>query len=436
MALHISTSIRTRHSSRRDHVLNLLPPLTVANKEDATIHERLFADKPPQKNYPKNFPSKVLRHLGAWTFYSAPTKGELALLDRSMYDLERETRKTSEKDAVTKQNSGHTGHKIERKTQSHYADDGKEKLETYKGKSLKANKGKQFQPKKKNKFSDKETNVRIEQEKSCLTQNLKKEKCGESNALQKTKQPVSGERDKNIDDEKKIIKRRLKRATSNQQKNVNNQVNTTSLAPIAKAEITLKRARGKVLGGAKTGAEISIEELTVKGHNMPVPGPNPRINSKSDKDVEGTHDAAHRDSIKANTTEIKESKSRKASQSSNLDMYTPVSHDGQKVIIESTDKTALKNKMRSVIKIPLQENESPESSESPEKMSQDAMKHEVSSENLCSKLESDTLHGSNQENNMLCNSNSKSHVLCDTRDTMHTSNPENDLWRDKRLRLV
>ena len=102
MALSTTIPIRSRAVSRRDHVLNLLPPLTVVNREEATAHDRLFSDDPPPRKYAANFPSKVLRHLGAWTFYSAPTKGELALLDKSMYDLDKNKEKLDRTDGEEK----------------------------------------------------------------------------------------------------------------------------------------------------------------------------------------------------------------------------------------------------------------------------------------------------------------------------------------------
>ena len=92
---------RSRAPSRRDHVLNLLPPLSVLTKDEAAMHHRLFADNPPPKNYPDSLPNKVLRHLGPWTFYSAPTKGELAILDRSMYNLRIEDKKEVVEDGNT-----------------------------------------------------------------------------------------------------------------------------------------------------------------------------------------------------------------------------------------------------------------------------------------------------------------------------------------------
>ena len=72
--------IKSGTASRRDHVLNLLPPLTVLNDDQVSMHERLFADDPPLNTRSGSFPRKILRHAEPFTFYSAPTKGELNLM--------------------------------------------------------------------------------------------------------------------------------------------------------------------------------------------------------------------------------------------------------------------------------------------------------------------------------------------------------------------
>ena len=368
MALPKPISIGSRNLSRRDHVLNLLPPLTVVSKEDSTMHDRLFAENPPPKTYPKNFPSKVLRHLGAWTFYSAPTKGELALLEKNMYDLENETEET---DATEKQTEhiSYNEYKTEHGTQSNYAGVGKKRLEATKEKNANAN---QIQVKKEEeKTSQKETKEKTKQKKSSLTS-----KSRDSNSLQKIKQKASDERNENVTATKKTIKRRsnLKRPSNKQQKNA--QVNNKTKKPhtlVSDVEITLKKSRGKVLGGAETGTEIITEELTVEGHNMSVSGPE-RVHGKSCKNfkemIQETEEVIkagdNRESIKLDENERKDIKLRKASRSSNSGMYTPKpcdEHKGSDRTVAS-EKTQTKKVKRSVIKIPLQENESPEENDS------------------------------------------------------------------------
>ena len=361
-----ATYLTSRKLSRRDHVLNLLPPLTVVNKEDATMHDRLFANNPPAKNYPENFPSKVLRHLGAWTFYSAPTKGELALLDKNMYDLDSKTEKT---DAIEKKQSTHTEYNTEEGTQSHSAGDGKKSMGTTKSPT---NKAKHIQQKKEErKKSPKETNKKMEQKKPCSTAELTPRKLSESNSLQKTRKQVSENKNNKVEYKKKTGKPRrssIKCLSHTQQKNTQvNSKTSKSCELITKVEITLKKSRGKVLGGAETGTELGTEALAVEGHNMPVPGPKGINGSKShnakkgDKNTEkATRVRNHPGSIELNTTEEQHNKLRKSSQSSNCDMYTPVSCDSHAKTSLAPDKTQSKHIKRSVIKIPLQENESPE----------------------------------------------------------------------------
>ena len=162
----MASSIRQRGLSRRDHVLNLLPPLTVVSKEDATLHDRLFSDDPPAKNYPKSFPSKVLRHLGEWTFYSAPTKGELALLDKNMYDLGNDTENPARNDADEKKTE-HEKHTPG--AQSQYAVNDEKTLETRKGKTLKTKREKQTQQtKEEEKIFKEEANEELEHQKARL----------------------------------------------------------------------------------------------------------------------------------------------------------------------------------------------------------------------------------------------------------------------------
>lgn len=324
MALPMATSIRSRALSRRDHVLNLLPPLTVVSKEDATMHDRLFSDNPPAMNYPENFPSKVLRHLGAWTFYSAPTKGELALLDKSMYDLENKAEITDNNDVEEKKHSIHVEKEKKHtpRTQSHYAGDDKKRLETRKGKAQNVTNEKQVQQtKEEEKVLPKETMKYTEQQKPRLTPESTQGKSSESNSLEKTKQQVSRKKGNKKVDLGAKQRSYITRAPKNLQKNA--QVKRTKPQPhVAKVEITLKKSRGKVLGGAETGEEISAEPLTVEGHNVSVPG-HDRSHGQSYRQ---THEAGraggHKETVKLNTTERKDSKIGKGNRSSNCDKDT------------------------------------------------------------------------------------------------------------------
>lgn len=360
----MTTSIKSRGLSRRDHVLNLLPPLTVVNKEDATMHDRLFSDNPPPKTYPENFPSKVLRHLGAWTFYSAPTKGELALLDKNMYDLENEEEIPEKTDAEGKKYSSHTEnlkehgtlyHKHTPRIQSHCASDDKKRLEPRKGKTLKMNKEKQIQqvneeekvlPQKEGMIED------TEQQKPSLTPESTQRGSSVPNLIEKAKQQESGNKSKNVETTKKVTKRHSHVTRTAKKLQKNTQVKGRPQAPLAKVEITLKKSRGKVLGGAETGTEISAVPLTVEGHNMSVPG-HDRHN--------GTHDVEragdHKETIKLNTTERKDSRVSKRNRSSSCDTCSADFDKNYNEKTTASDETQVK---RSVIKIPLQENDSSE----------------------------------------------------------------------------
>ncbi|KAK3750524.1 hypothetical protein QZH41_006273 [Actinostola sp. cb2023] len=78
--------LRHRQQTRRDHVVSLLPPISIASTQPMSDEERIFSDAPPPIAYTGSFPSKVLRHLDKSTFYSTPTKGEAALANKIMYD--------------------------------------------------------------------------------------------------------------------------------------------------------------------------------------------------------------------------------------------------------------------------------------------------------------------------------------------------------------
>ena len=325
------------------------------------MHDRLFAEDPPPKNYPKNFPSKVLRHLGAWTFYSAPTKGELALLDKNMYDLENETEVT---DAIEKKKGisySEYENKTEHGTQANYAGVGKNRLETTKEKNEKTN---QIQGEKEEKTSQKESKEKMKREKSRI------------------KQKASEERNNNVAATKNTVKRRSNlKCPSNTQKKNAQVINKTKKphALVSDVEITLKKSRGKVLGGAETGTKIVSEELTVEGHNVSVPGPE-RVHGKSCKNSKETtqktdeiiKEGDDRETVKLNENEQKDFKLKKASRISNCGMYTSKPSDRRKVNAGTValEKTQTKKVTRSVIKIPLQQYESPEENDNKAVISQ------------------------------------------------------------------
>lgn len=374
MALPRTTLTKSRNLSRRDHVLNLLPPLSVVNKQDATMHERLFAEDPPRKNYPGNFPSKVLRHLGAWTFYSSPTKGELALLDRSIYDLKNNTKKT---DANEKKPSTHNGDDTKKGTQFKYDGVSKKRLETTKGNAVKANQKREIRRKKGDEETSQiEKNKKIQKGKSSLASKSTQNVTYDLNSLQKIKRRFSEDRNHTVESTKKTIKRisSLKRASNKQQQNTKVKDKTIrSQTLVSAVEITLKKSRGKVLGGAKSGTEFANEDLAVKGHYMPVPGRkkvpgkscrNNEEATRNQKSEKALRDGDQTDRPKLNTDERKDNRSRKPNRvSHHVNMYSARPCDGNKAETVAYEKTTIKEVRRSVIKIPLEENQSPEESE-------------------------------------------------------------------------
>ena len=341
----MAISIRPRGLSRRDHVLNLLPPLTVLNKEDATLHDRLFSDDPPAKNYPKNFPSKVLRHLGEWTFYSAPTKGELALLDKNMYDLENDTENPNKNDTNEK-NTEHEKHTPG--TQSQYAGDGTKTLETRKGMTLKTKRRKQKQQtKEEEKFFKVEANTVVEHQKAGLPPQTTQGKSSKENSLEKTKQ-VGGKKNVEATESAEKKGQRPSYVTCASKKlKKNAQVKSLKSQPsLAKVEITLKKSRGKVLGGAEYGDELSTQPLTVEGHNMSVPGSDRKYGHTKERTHDIERAGAHKETVKLNSTKRKDSEVKRRKDTADLDT-------NDKTVVP--EKALLTNPKRSVIKIPLQE---------------------------------------------------------------------------------
>lgn len=96
--------LRFKQQTRRDHVVSLLPPISVIKNKEPSVQERIYSDNPPPVTYTGSFPAKVLRHLDKSTFYSTPTKGETFLATKTMHDEERtadeknDPKKTSSED--------------------------------------------------------------------------------------------------------------------------------------------------------------------------------------------------------------------------------------------------------------------------------------------------------------------------------------------------
>lgn len=357
MAIPVGTSIRPRGLSRRDHVLNLLPPLTVVYKEDATLHDRLFSDDPPAKTYPKSFPSKVLRHLGEWTFYSAPTKGELALLDKNMFNSEKDTENPNKNDSDEKKTQ-HEKHSLG--TNSQCTGDDNERLETRKEMTQKTNRAKEKQQRKEEKKILKEEGDEEEEEqKAGLPLETAQGKSSKANSLKKTNQVAKSTK-------KKAKPPSYVTCAPKKMKNAQVKSIKSHLPPVlAKVEITLKKSRGKVLGGAESGDEISTESLTVEGHNMSVPG----SDRKHDHTKERTHDiieraGGHRETVKLNKIDKKDSEVKRRNVSfltCDSDTADLDANDGKTVLSEKAQLR--RNPKRSVINIPLQEIDSLEDAE-------------------------------------------------------------------------
>ena len=350
MALSTTTSIRSRAVSRRDHVLNLLPPLTVVNREEATAHDRLFSDDPPPRKYAANFPSKVLRHLGAWTFYSAPTKGELALLDKSMYDLDKSKEKLDRTDGEEKIGNKNT------EKHSHYTNDIKSGPEVRGGETLKERKVKVMKQTMKDAKQKQKQKSKIKEEKnSSVSMQSTKKISNVPNSTEKTVQATAANKVNRVEDDKSTIKKKSRKIPVHRKQQTTANSNGKLLESHVKNEINLKKLRGKVLGGADTGTEANVDTLSVEGHHMSVPVHNDQQvkegtgNIKKAGNLEG--------SIKQKRTEGKQSKFKKRISSLNRSSEIRKSEN-----VDSEEKQQKKVK-RSVIKIPLQENDSSEEGE-------------------------------------------------------------------------
>ena len=350
MALSTTTSIRSRAVSRRDHVLNLLPPLTVVNREEATAHDRLFSDDPPPRKYAANFPSKVLRHLGAWTFYSAPTKGELALLDKSMYDLDKSKEKLDRTDGEEKIGNKNT------EKHSHYTNDIKSGPEVRGGETLKERKVKVMKQTMKDAKEKQKQKSKIKEEKnSSVSMQSTKKISKVANSTEKTVQATAANKVNKVEDDKSTIKKKSRKIPVHRKQQTTANSNGKLLKSHVKNEINLKKLRGKVLGGADTGTEANVDTLSVEGHHMSVPVHNDQQVKEGTGSIEKAGNLEG--SIKQKRTEGKQSKFKKRISSLNRSSEIRKSEN-----VDSEVKQQKKVK-RSVIKIPLQENDSSEEGE-------------------------------------------------------------------------
>ena len=350
MALSTTIPIRSRAVSRRDHVLNLLPPLTVVNREEATAHDRLFSDDPPPRKYAANFPSKVLRHLGAWTFYSAPTKGELALLDKSMYDLDKNKEKLDRTDGEEKIGNKNT------EKHSHYTNDIKSGPEVRGSETLVERREKVMKQTMKDAKEKQKQKSKIKEEKnsSVSTQSTKKIS-NVLNSAEKTVQAAAANKVNKVKDDKSTIKKKSRKIPVHRKQQTTANSNGKLLESHVKNEINLKKLRGKVLGGADTGTEANVDALSVEGHHMSVPVHNDQQVKEGTGNIEKAGNLGG--SMKQKRTEGKQSKFKKRISSLNR------SSDIRKSENVDSEVKQQKKVKRSVIKIPLQENDSSEEGE-------------------------------------------------------------------------
>ena len=350
MALSTTIPIRSRAVSRRDHVLNLLPPLTVVNREEATTHDRLFSDDPPPRKYAANFPSKVLRHLGAWTFYSAPTKGELALLDKSMYDLDKNKEKLDRTDGEEKIGNKNT------EKHSHYTNDIKSGPEVRGSETLGERREKVMKQTMKDAKEKQKQKSKIKEEKnSSVSIQSTKKISNVPNSTEKTVQAAAANKVNKVEDDKSTIKKKSHKIPVHRKQQTTANTNGKLLESHVKNEINLKKLRGKVLGGADTGTEANVDALSVEGHHMSVPVRNDQQVKEGTGNIEKAGNLGG--SMKQKRTEGKQSKFKKRISSLNR------SSDIRKSENVDSEVKQQKKVKRSVIKIPLQENDSSEEGE-------------------------------------------------------------------------
>ena len=350
MALSTTIPIRSRAVSRRDHVLNLLPPLTVVNREEATTHDRLFSDDPPPRKYAANFPSKVLRHLGAWTFYSAPTKGELALLDKSMYDLDKNKEKLDRTDGEEKIWNKNT------EKHSHYTNDIKSGPDVRGSETLGERREKVMKQTMKDAKEKQKQKSKIKEEKNSSVSTQSTNKISSvPNSTEKTVQAAAANRVNKVEDDKSTIKKKSRKIPVHRKQQTTANTNGKLLESHVKNEINLKKLRGKVLGGADTGTEANVDALSVEGHHMSVPVRNDQQVKEGTGNIEKAGNLGG--SMKQKRTEGKQSKFKKRISSLNR------SSDIRKSENVDSEVKQQKKVKRSVIKIPLQENDSSEEGE-------------------------------------------------------------------------
>ena len=331
-------------------MLNLLPPLTVVNREEATAHDRLFSDDPPPRKYAANFPSKVLRHLGAWTFYSSPTKGELALLDKSMYDLDKNKEKLDRTDGEEKIGNKNT------EKHSHYTNDIKSGPEVRGSETLGERREKVIKQTMKDTKEKQKQKSKIKEEKnsSVSTQSTKKIS-SVPNSTEKTVQEAAANKVNKVEDDKSTIKKKSRKIPVHRKQQTTANSNGKLLESHVKKEINLKKLRGKVLGGADTGTEANVDTLSVEGHHMSVPVHNDQQVKEGTGNIEKAGNLGG--SMKQKRTEGKQSKFKKRIRSLNW------SSDIRKSENVDSEVKQQKKAKRSVIKIPLQENDSSEEGE-------------------------------------------------------------------------
>ena len=304
------------------------------------------SDDPPPRKYAANFPSKVLRHLGAWTFYSAPTKGELALLDKSMYDLDKNKEKLDRTDGEEKIGNKNT------EKHSHYTNDIKSGPEVRGGETLKERREKTMKDAKEK--QKQKSKIKEEKISSVSTQSTKKISSVQ-NSTEKTVQATAANKVNKVEDDKSTIKKKSRKIPVHRKQQTTANGNGKLLESHVKNEINLKKLRGKVLGGADTGTEANVDTLSVEGHHMSVPVHNDQQVKEGTGNIEKSGNLEG--SIKQKRTERKQSKFKK--RISSLNRSSEISESEN---VDSEEKQQKKVK-RSVIKIPLQENDSSEEGE-------------------------------------------------------------------------
>lgn len=306
------------------------------------MYDRLFAEKPPSKNYPENFPSKTLRHLGSWTFYSTPTKGEIALLDKNMYHVGKHTENTG---SDIKAPTAHNGNVDEHKLQD--VSNNKKSPEVSITKTAKVDQQKVN-------MSQKEKSTKVIKENPSFTLKSRRSISQDSNFSQNVKHAWCTSRKHNVEKERKITKRKSSSNNSINRQRSNIQISNRR-TPVSEVGLKLKKSRDKVLGGAHIGlgTDTGGLELTVQGYNMLVPDPG---------EVQGKTGKCYRDTTRELIEDVLKNHNvnksfRKTENRSNCGTTSPDMHrgssDGGAAALQ---KTAIKVKS-AVIKIPLQENE-------------------------------------------------------------------------------